>query len=41
VRCAGGISHSPLEAVTEDDVAIALDTLTRCVTLLASERGQP
>jgi allantoate deiminase len=41
VRCAGGISHSPLEAVTEDDVAIALDALTRCVTLLASERGRP
>ncbi|MGH2486552.1 MAG: Zn-dependent hydrolase, partial [Ktedonobacterales bacterium] len=41
VRCAGGISHSPLEAVTEGDVAVALDVLARFVTRLASERGQP
>ena len=27
VRCAGGISHDPREAVDEDDVAVALDVL--------------
>ncbi|HKV85256.1 MAG TPA: allantoate amidohydrolase [Ktedonobacterales bacterium] len=41
VRCAGGISHSPLEAVTEGDVAVALDVLSRFVALLAAERGRP
>lgn len=29
VRCAGGISHSPLESVTLADVALALDTVDR------------
>jgi allantoate deiminase len=29
VRCAGGISHNPAEAVTEEDVAIAIDVLER------------
>lgn len=41
VRCAGGVSHSPLEAVTEEDVAVALDVLSRFVALLAAGRGQP
>ena len=29
VRCAGGISHHPAEHVTTDDIAVALDVLTR------------
>ena len=29
VRCAGGISHNPAEAVDEADVAVAIDTLER------------
>ena len=29
VRCAGGISHNPAEAVTEEDVAVAIDVLER------------
>ena len=32
VRCAGGISHHPDESVREDDVAVALDAMTRFVT---------
>jgi allantoate deiminase len=35
VRCAGGISHSPDELVTEADVAVALEVLERCVELVA------
>jgi allantoate deiminase len=41
VRCAGGVSHNPTEAVTEGDVAVALDVLERFVTLLAQERSAP
>jgi allantoate deiminase len=37
VRCRGGISHHPDEAVAVEDVAIALDTLERFVLLLAQE----
>jgi allantoate deiminase len=37
VRCAGGISHNPAEAVTTEDVAAAIATLTTFVQLLASE----
>ena len=29
VRCLGGISHNPAEAVAEADVAVALDVLER------------
>ena len=29
VRCAGGISHDPREAVEEADVAVALDVVER------------
>jgi hydantoinase/carbamoylase family amidase len=36
VRCAGGVSHNPAESVAEDDVAVALDVLSRAVDLLAS-----
>ena len=28
VRCAGGISHHPAEAVAADDVAVAIDVLS-------------
>jgi allantoate deiminase len=36
VRCAGGISHHPDEAVTEADVALAIEAATRFVTRLAA-----
>jgi hypothetical protein len=29
VRCVGGVSHSPAEAVEEPDVGVALDVLER------------
>ena len=35
VRCQGGISHSPAESVTLDDVAAAIDASTRFLELLA------
>jgi acetylornithine deacetylase/succinyl-diaminopimelate desuccinylase-like protein len=38
VRCAGGVSHNPAEAVTAADVAIAIDVATRTVLRLAAER---
>jgi len=34
VRCKGGISHNPTESVTEGDVAVALDVLSRFLELL-------
>jgi allantoate deiminase len=34
VRCAGGISHSPAESVTVDDVAAAIDVTIRFLELL-------
>ncbi len=34
VRCKGGISHNPAESVTEADVAVALDVLSRFLDLL-------
>jgi allantoate deiminase len=34
VRCRGGISHHPSESVSEEDVAVALDVLTRFLELL-------
>jgi allantoate deiminase len=37
LRCPGGISHHPSEAVAERDVAVALDVLRRLVTRLADE----
>jgi allantoate deiminase len=36
VRCAGGVSHHPDEAVRPDDIRIALDVLTDFVLSLAS-----
>ena len=35
VRCAGGVSHHPDEAVDEADVAVALDVLHEFVQRLA------
>lgn len=39
VRCKGGVSHHPDEAVTTADVAVALDVLTRAVLELARRHG--
>jgi allantoate deiminase len=38
VRCAGGVSHNPAEAVTAADVAVAIDVARRLVDTLARER---
>ena len=38
VRCEGGVSHNPAESVTEDDVAAAIDVLSKFLGLLAAER---
>ena len=35
VRCKGGVSHNPAESVTVEDVAVAIDVLSRFVDLLA------
>lgn len=35
VRCKGGISHNPAESVTTEDVAVAIDVLSRFLELLA------
>lgn len=40
VRCAGGISHHPDEAVSADDVALAIDALTVAVLTLAEQMRQ-
>jgi allantoate deiminase len=40
VRCAGGVSHNPAEAVAQADVAVAIDTLGRFMDLLAEETHQ-
>jgi allantoate deiminase len=39
VRCKGGISHNPAEAVTTEDVAVSIDVLGRFFELLASADG--
>lgn len=39
VRCEGGISHNPAESVEEQDVAAAVDAVSRFLALLAEERG--
>jgi allantoate deiminase len=39
VRCAGGISHNPAESVNQEDVAVAVDVLTRFVERLAPQEG--
>jgi allantoate deiminase len=35
VRCKAGVSHNPAESVTTDDVAVAIDVLSRFLELLA------
>ena len=37
VRCKGGVSHNPAESVTTEDVAVALDVLSRFLELLAKQ----
>ncbi|HEV2655058.1 MAG TPA: allantoate amidohydrolase [Ktedonobacteraceae bacterium] len=37
VRCRGGVSHNPAESVTQEDVAIAIETLEQFLRLLALE----
>lgn len=37
IRCAGGVSHNPAEAVTAEDCEAALDVLTAFVELFAAE----
>ena len=37
VRCKGGVSHNPAESVTTDDVAVAIDVLSRFLELLAED----
>jgi allantoate deiminase len=34
VRCAGGVSHNPAEAVRADDVGVAIEVLSHFLTLL-------
>jgi allantoate deiminase len=38
VRCKGGVSHSPAESVTEEDVAVAIDVLSKFLRRLAGNR---
>ena len=38
VRCAGGVSHHPDEAVTAEDVAAAIDVLDRFLASLIDEQ---
>jgi allantoate deiminase len=38
VRCAGGISHHPAEAVAEEDVGVGLEVAASLVEELARER---
>jgi allantoate deiminase len=40
VRCAGGISHNPAEAVTADDVAVAIDVTGRLLERLARQHAR-
>jgi allantoate deiminase len=37
LRCKGGVSHNPAESVTTEDVAVALDVLSRFLDLLANQ----
>jgi allantoate deiminase len=39
VRCAGGVSHHPDEAVAEADVVVALEVLWRSILKLAEEES--
>jgi len=37
VRCKGGVSHNPAESVTTEDVAVAIDVVSRFLELLAEQ----
>jgi acetylornithine deacetylase/succinyl-diaminopimelate desuccinylase-like protein len=37
VRCRAGISHSPLESVTIEDMGLAVEALVQTITVLAGE----
>jgi allantoate deiminase len=37
VRCQGGVSHNPAESVATEDVAVAIDVLSRFLELLAKQ----
>jgi allantoate deiminase len=37
VRCKGGVSHNPAESVKTEDVAVAIDVLSRFLELVAQE----
>lgn len=37
VRCKGGISHHPAESVTEEDVGVAIDVLSKFLELLSGK----
>ena len=37
VRCEGGISHNPAEAITEDDAGVAVESIYRFLKLAAEE----
>jgi allantoate deiminase len=37
VRCKGGVSHNPAESVKTEDVAVAIDVLSRFLELLAED----
>jgi allantoate deiminase len=38
VRCKDGVSHSPAESVTEDDVEVSIDVLSKFLELLAENQ---
>jgi len=40
VRCKGGVSHNPSEAVTAGDVAVSIDVLGRFLDLLGGTAGE-
>jgi allantoate deiminase len=40
VRCRGGISHNPAESVTAEDVAVAIDALSRFLELPLTAAGE-
>jgi allantoate deiminase len=40
VRCAGGVSHNPAEAVAADDVAVAIDVTGRLLDRLAQRHAR-
>ena len=38
VRCRGGVSHNPAEAVTAEDVAVAIEVLGRFLERMAQQK---